>query len=573
MIDDEVVSSSADSNKEEVEIVCNLTARDRAFFQRFIPYLYRGDHTVMQRYNECEKISAYVLNKVLSGSGSQMESESGMIVERKGDYVVNEYVGRGSFGYVMNVLNRVTAEEYVLKLIAVRTDPLVQVINDTSFGQVATLTIRNIEREFEMQGKLSREFDNDRYIKIPKIYRMKRMNGLYGVLMEKINKQEYFNFPLTFARGVESERKWKHHLKLFLNCIGFALNRLHSRGYVHGDVAYRNLMYGVGEGGKFKIVFFDFGRCLELARIGNGYNRVLLKLYDYYCVLFEMLRGVSNRNDFMYASDCLASMYRNYYKSILRTNEFLVEEEDRTTLFAIAETIGQLFSDLGGDRSQEDELYRKKERVVYVFLRGSVFYDPQGGRDRVNYFSLFNYIPVDDLSTRSRSVLKKKSKSVRFGPSSKVLLIDKDNLFRSRYDHKLGGKTDKIEEEVVGRNYDFTDRAATKIQALFRGHKLRKSNEAGIPSIKYKKNKDGLYIWNFKKTFFEEKNFRSLIDTFQIKFVDFDNYEYMWRNTSRTLVLITSHNPLYSEPSRFRIISVSVKLFREFIKTFRRLSG
>lgn len=382
-------SSSSDSESEsEVEIVCNLTARDRGFFQRFLPYLYRGDHTVMRRYNECEKISAYVLNKVLSGSGSDIEREGRMIVERKGDYVVNEFVGKGSFGYVMNVLNRVNDVEYVLKLIVVRTDPLVRVINDPSFGQVGTLTIRNIERECEMQGKLSREFENDRYIKIPRIYRMKEMRQLYGVMMEKIDKREYFNFPLTFARGVESERRWKHNLKLYLNCIGFGLNRLHSRGYVHGDVAYRNLMYGVGEEGKFKIVFFDFGRCLELATIENGYNRVLLKLYDYYCVLFEMLRGVSNRNDFMYASDCWTAEYRKYYISILRS-ETLVGEEDRATLTSIAETIGQLFSDLGGDRSQEDELYRKKERVVYVFLKGSVFHDPRGGRNRVNYFSLF----------------------------------------------------------------------------------------------------------------------------------------------------------------------------------------
>jgi serine/threonine protein kinase len=398
MIDDELSSSlsSSSSSEEEVVVVCNLSDRDRGFFQRFIPYLYRGDHTVMRMYNECEKISAYVLNKVLSGSGSDMERESGMVVESKGDYVVNEFVGKGSFGYVMNVLDRVSGAEYVLKLIAVRIDPLVRVISDVSFGQVGTLTTRNIERECEMQGKLSRVFENDMYVKIPKIYRMKRMNQLYGVLMEKIDKREYSNFPESFAREVgESDRKWKTNTNLFLKVIGFALNRLHSRGYVHGDVAYRNMMYGESKGdrGKFSLVFFDFGRCLELATIEHGYNRLLLRLYDYYCLLFEILRGGGDREDLMYASDCLSRVFYNNHLAILYSEKLVAGEGEENPYDAnmrtMLETIGLYFEVLGGDRREEDELMRRKITVVNMFIRGNVFYDPNGGVDRVNYFSLF----------------------------------------------------------------------------------------------------------------------------------------------------------------------------------------
>lgn len=402
---------------------CNLSKGDRKFFKLFLPTVFKND--ILTKYNECEKISAYVLNKVLSGSGSDIEKAGGLKIRRKSDYIINQFMGRGSFGYVMNVVNEDDDMNYVLKLIAVKTGKAMKQYvykpmteeeeneeknSKTKFKPVNGEEVYKIDREIRMQYQLSELFmsnEEEEFVKIPRVYRMKDMSkshNLYGIMMEKISLEDgsgYYTFPVSFAKPSSmTDDVWKNDTETYLGMLVRGMNELHSKGYIHGDVAYRNVMYqtkGGGEDRKIKkVVFFDFGRTLNVGDdIKVPYNRVLLKLFDYYSVLIEIFRayeGMTTQrelNEFYFVSDCYTKVVKPYVKTIFENEtvkDFDHEMELRLFVFHLVTS----FSEKKTDDEKMELLKNKKWGKDHIF-RGKVFYREEEGREKekMQFFSFF----------------------------------------------------------------------------------------------------------------------------------------------------------------------------------------
>jgi tRNA A-37 threonylcarbamoyl transferase component Bud32 len=401
---------------------CKLSKGDRKFFKTFLPTVFENE--ILTKYNECEKISAYVLNKVLSGSRNDIEKSGGLKVRRKSDYIINKFMGRGSFGYVMNVVNEDDDMNYVLKLIAVKTGkvhkeyvykPMTEEEEDeeknvkTKFKPVNGEEVHKIEREIRMQYQLSELFkEEEEVVKIPRVYRMKDMsksNNLYGVMMEKISLEDgsgYYTFPVSFAKPTSmSDDAWKHDTEWYLGMLLEGINELHSKGYTHGDVAYRNVMFYLSlDRKKKKVVFFDFGRTLNVREdIKNPYNQVLLKLFDYYSVLIEIFRSFEGMKttreleDFYFVSDCLSRIVKPYITDIFEGYDYkMFDSETELRLFIFH--LVTLFSDMRTDEKKE-ELFKNKRWGRDNIFRGKVFYVEEeggrkkGGEEKMTFFSFF----------------------------------------------------------------------------------------------------------------------------------------------------------------------------------------
>jgi hypothetical protein len=389
------------SLKKRNVVRCNLSKRDREFFQMFIPNVFINDK-ILTKYDECEKISTYVLNKVLS-SVSEEENLSRLIVRRKSDYVINDFIGNGSYGYVMNVLNRENDINYVLKLVAVKTSLVGKGggKEEKKFLNFAE-EVGVLKREFNIQSEISREFERSSVLKIPKVYRVKDMsksNHLYGVLMEKIVGDEYKKFPLTFLKdhvpgGVDN---WKHVSQQNLIVIIRGLNVLHKRGYVHGDVAYRNMMYREGdevfgkEGMTRQLVLFDFGRSVKFSDVKNVYNQYLLKMYDYYSLLIEMSRNLP-MNQFMYLADCLSKVITPILEGEFTGKNLSRDsytDDERRLIYEFLLGFKITFTDTSVER--REELKRRKFQLMFKLVKEDIFrpeeaYGGGEGNVSINYF-------------------------------------------------------------------------------------------------------------------------------------------------------------------------------------------
>lgn len=66
---------------------CTLSEVDREFFKYFEPKLFDNELFEIPDYDDCDKVSVYILNKVLKQADNK-------------DFVINTYLGRGSHSYV-----------------------------------------------------------------------------------------------------------------------------------------------------------------------------------------------------------------------------------------------------------------------------------------------------------------------------------------------------------------------------------------------------------------------------------------------------------------------------------------
>lgn len=393
-----VKERSRERTTRSKKTVCNLSKTDRKFFKMFLPKVFEND--ILTKYNECEKISSYVLNQVLSGSKNEMERESGLVIQRKSDYIINKFMGRGSFGYVMNVVDERDDTNYVLKLIAVKKGKEMKEYNynpftdeekaeenniNTKFKAVNGEQLHIIEREIAMQHRISKDFENDDFIKIPKVYRMRDMsksNNLYGILMEKIGyepKSGYSDF-MPFPKPASiSEEGWKQYTAVTLSIIIKGIHKLHIKGYTHGDIAHRNMMYQKVERKITKLVFFDFGRTLNMKDdVKDPFNRVMLKLFDYYSLLIEIFRSfesVKITNDtlseFHYVSDCLSEIVKPYLNEIFEEGE-KEKYKRETDMVRLIYYLTLSFADMPDDE-KKIELMKNKRWAKNHILHGHVF--------------------------------------------------------------------------------------------------------------------------------------------------------------------------------------------------------
>jgi hypothetical protein len=157
---------------------------------------------------------------------------------------------------------------------------------------------------------------------------------------------------------------------------------------------------------------------------------------------------------------------------------------------------------------------------------------------------------------------------VKFAPS-KVLLIEKANRSNNVYSHKLGGKREKIDEDIIGRNYDYNDMAATKIQSAFRGYRSRRMNNLPTKVYRpYRKQRNSRYEWRFQDVTFPENNFQRLLDTFNISFYDYnDDLDYVWKNPSGSIVMVTNNDPELASATCV-ISCTSPELLSQFLYSF-----
>jgi len=317
-----------------------LSDVDKAFFLYFEPKLFETEIFLSKEYDDCDKVSVYLLNKVLRGR-----------VNKK-DYVIDSFMGRGSHSYVMSVISLVTDKEYVLKLIPIKKKEF----DELEIGKfkIYTTEEERIRREFQVQRLLHEEFKDDDKISIPEVVsEVKMKNGLYGVLMEKINDKEYKSFPKTFKK-VHGGENWADDSKTNIKQIVFAVNQLHKKGFVHGDVAYRNMMYNEG-----RIIFLDFGRAVDVRHL-DIFNRFLLQLYDYYLILNEIFRdNVNKEGEYKYLSDVLQRALTLYIKSEFDT-KMLNSDDERKVFRKYRETLMETFND---NKTPSDEVYAKKKKV------------------------------------------------------------------------------------------------------------------------------------------------------------------------------------------------------------------
>ena len=362
---------------------CDVREVDLDFFRKFIPNLsIFSDKTTT---TVCDNISVHILNKLFTAR------------ERK-NYVITKYLGCGSSGYVMDVKyfnfyessgESTIEREYILKLLPIRKKEEKQF--DLANGcKVRDTEIFKIKNEINMQQslreKLERTGDDD-VVMIPPIIKEKELKkyGLYAILMGKI-PSTYKPFPFTFLlrKGANQQEAIKNHKK-YISMIVKAVHKIHEKGFIHGDVAYRNLFYN-DEG---TIGFIDFGRSVNIGKLSK-YNQFMFKLFDYYCILNEIFRSkIPEESYIKYLCECLQkAIVDNYIFNDLKSadlsddTEKAMFKEFRDTLMEKPSRDTLLMKKNLLDKYKTKNIFKGKNgSYVHISVLSNVWSDPVGPYD------------------------------------------------------------------------------------------------------------------------------------------------------------------------------------------------
>ena len=370
-------------NKYFPQLKCDIRKVDLDFFTRFIPELtiFTGINTT----TVCESLSVHILNKLFP------------VRERK-NYVITQYLGCGSSGYVMDVKyfnfherseSTIIERDYILKLLPIQKEKKLEILSSNGC-KIHDTEIFKIKNEINMQQslreKLERTGDDD-VIMIPHIIKEKELKkyGLYAILMEKI-PSTYKQFPFTFLlrKGANQQEAIMNHKK-YISMIVKAVHKIHEKGFIHGDVAYRNLFYN----DRGTIAFIDFGRSVNIQKLSK-YNQFMFKMYDYYCVLNEIFRSkITDESYIKYLCECLQkALVDNYIFDDLKSTD-LSDDTEKEIFREFRDTLMKKFSKESLemkrnllDKYKTKNIFKGKDGIyVHLSVLSNVWTDPVGPYD------------------------------------------------------------------------------------------------------------------------------------------------------------------------------------------------
>lgn len=254
--------------RKEIEMECKMTPNLVKFFEMFVPSSIIGS-----TMNPCQVIAKHMLSQCVPKDQLKY-------------YTFQDNISSGAHGLLLTGTYKKTPVAIKIIPVHVRTPYTLTFTVDGNKKTLKSVVERNIVRETKLQKAMGSILFNG--FRVPKIY------GNTGIIRSKTNTDRIAVIVMDKVVDAKNMELMPFVEQSKSNAmIPPILQKLHSKGFIHGDLHMWNLM--VTDSMPFVI---DFGRSLttKTSALRRKEDIAMLKIMDYIIPLEMVLRGVNNYN-------------------------------------------------------------------------------------------------------------------------------------------------------------------------------------------------------------------------------------------------------------------------------------